>query len=281
VFDGFLAVYDLDHEKNESNTLLKSIDKNTKLQLIDFNKDQHFTQPPAHYTEALLVKTMEELGIGRPSTYAPTIATIISRRYVIKEKKNLYVTELGEAVNAMMKQAFPAIVDVNFTANLEMLLDLVEEGGVNWKSVVRNFYPDFEEALKAAQEDLEKVEIADEVTDEICDDCGSNMVIKYGPYGKFLACPGFPNCRNTKPHFEKIGVPCPQCGKEVVLKKTKKGRKYYGCIDNPECDFMSWAKPSKEVCPECGKYMVEKGKKLMCSDNTCGYVCNIKEKVEN
>jgi DNA topoisomerase-1 len=162
-----------------------------------------------------------------------------------------------------------------------MLLDLVEEGGVNWKSVVRNFYPDFEEALKAAQEDLEKVEIADEVTDEICDDCGSNMVIKYGPYGKFLACPGFPNCRNTKPHFEKIGVPCPQCGKEVVLKKTKKGRKYYGCIDNPECDFMSWAKPSKEVCPECGKYMVEKGKKLMCSDNTCGYVCNIKEKVEN
>jgi DNA topoisomerase-1 len=281
VFDGFLAVYDLDHEKNESNTLLKSIDKNTKLQLIDFNKDQHFTQPPAHYTEALLVKTMEELGIGRPSTYAPTIATIISRRYVIKEKKNLYVTELGEAVNAMMKQAFPAIVDVNFTANLEMLLDLVEEGGVNWKSVVRNFYPDFEEALKAAQEDLEKVEIADEVTDEICDECGSNMVIKYGPYGKFLACPGFPDCRNTKPHFEKIGVPCPQCGKEVVLKKTKKGRKYYGCIDNPECDFMSWAKPSKEVCPECGKYMVEKGKKLMCSDNTCGYVCNIKEKVEN
>lgn len=280
VFDGFLAVYDLDNEKNENNTLLKSIDKDTKLTFLDFVKEQHFTQPPAHYTEALLVKTMEELGIGRPSTYAPTIATIIARRYVIKEKKNLYVTELGEAVNSMMKQAFPAIVDVNFTANLEMLLDLVEEGGIAWKNVVRNFYPDFEEALKEAQEELEKVEIADEVTDVICEECGRNMVIKYGPYGKFLACPGFPECRNTKPHFEKIGVPCPQCGKEVVLKKTKKGRKYYGCIDNPECDFMSWAKPSKEMCPQCGKYMVEKGKKLMCSDPSCGYVCSVENKKE-
>ena len=280
VFDGFLAVYDLDHEKNENNTLLKSIDKDTKLTFLDFVKDQHFTQPPAHYTEALLVKTMEELGIGRPSTYAPTIATIIARRYVIKEKKNLYVTELGEAVNSMMKQAFPAIVDVNFTANLEMLLDLVEEGGIAWKNVVRNFYPDFEKALKEAQEKLEEVEIADEVTDVICEECGRNMVIKYGPYGKFLACPGFPECRNTKPHFEKIGVACPKCGKEVVLKKTKKGRKYYGCIDNPECDFMSWAKPSKEKCPQCGSYMVEKGKNLMCSDKNCGYVCNIEEKID-
>lgn len=274
VFDGFQAVYRMDTEKNENNTLLKSIDKNTKLDLIDFQKDQHFTQPPAHYTEALLVKTLEELGIGRPSTYAPTIATIISRRYVTKEKKNLYVTELGEAVNTMMKQAFPAIVDVNFTANFEMLLDKVEEGDIAWKNVVRNFYPDFEEALIAAQKELEKIEIADEVTDVICEECGRNMVIKYGPYGKFLACPGFPECRNTKPHYEKIGVPCPICGKEVVLKKTKKGRKYYGCENNPECDFMSWAKPSKEVCPKCGKYMVEKGKKLMCSEPECGYVCS-------
>lgn len=279
-FDGFLAVYNIDNEKSENNTLLKSIDQDTKLELLDFDKDQHFTQPPAHYTEALLVKTLEELGIGRPSTYAPTIATIISRRYVTKEKKNLYVTELGEAVNNMMKQAFPAIVDVNFTANLEMLLDKVEDGGIAWKTVVRNFYPDFEEALKAAQEELEKVEIADEVTDVVCEECGRNMVIKYGPYGKFLACPGFPDCRNTKPHYEKIGVPCPLCGKEVVLKKTKKGRKFYGCEDNPDCEFMSWAKPSKEVCPKCGKYMVEKGKKLMCSDSACGYVCD-KPKEEN
>ncbi|MCI5950829.1 MAG: type I DNA topoisomerase [Anaerostipes sp.] len=279
-FDGFLAVYNIDNEKSENNTLLKSIDQDTKLELLDFAKDQHFTQPPAHYTEALLVKTLEELGIGRPSTYAPTIATIISRRYVTKEKKNLYVTELGEAVNNMMKQAFPAIVDVNFTANLEMLLDKVEDGGIAWKTVVRNFYPDFEEALKEAQEELEKVEIADEVTDVVCEECGRNMVIKYGPYGKFLACPGFPDCRNTKPHYEKIGVPCPLCGKEVVLKKTKKGRKFYGCEDNPDCEFMSWAKPSKEVCPKCGKYMVEKGKKLMCSDSACGYVCD-KPKEEN
>ncbi len=279
-FDGFLAVYNIDNEKSENNTLLKSIDQDTKLELLDFTKDQHFTQPPVHYTEALLVKTLEELGIGRPSTYAPTIATIISRRYVTKEKKNLYVTEMGEAVNNMMKQAFPAIVDVNFTANLEMLLDKVEDGGIAWKTVVRNFYPDFEEALKEAQEELEKVEIADEVTDVVCEECGRNMVIKYGPYGKFLACPGFPDCRNTKPHYEKIGVPCPLCGKEVVLKKTKKGRKFYGCEDNPDCEFMSWAKPSKEVCPKCGKYMVEKGKKLMCSDSACGYVCD-KPKEEN
>lgn len=279
-FEGFLAVYNLDQEKTENNVLLKSISKDTELSLMEFEPEQHFTQPPAHYTEALLVKTLEELGVGRPSTYAPTITTIIARRYVIKEKKNLYVTELGEAVNHMMKQAFPAIVDVNFTANLEMLLDVVEEGGIYWKNVIRNFYPDFEIALKAAQEELEKVEIADEVTDEVCEECGRHMVIKYGPYGKFLACPGFPDCRNTKPHYEKIGVPCPECGKEVVLKKTKKGRKYYGCENNPECEFMSWAKPYKEPCPECGKYMVEKGKKLMCSDPNCGYVCSKPEEKE-
>ena len=281
VFDGFLAVYNIDNEKSDNNTLLKSIDQDTKLSFLDFEETQHFTQPPAHYTEALLVKTLEELGIGRPSTYAPTIATIISRRYVIKEKKNLYMTELGEAVNCMMKKAFPAIVDVNFTANLEMLLDAVEDGDIAWKTVVRNFYPDFEEALNAALEALEKVEIADEVTDVVCEECGRNMVIKYGPYGKFLACPGFPDCKNTKPHFEKIGVACPMCGKEIVLKKTKKGRKYFGCENNPECEFMSWAKPAKEVCPKCGKYMVEKGKKLMCSDNTCGYVCDKPKENDN
>ena len=270
-FDGFMSVYNIDNEKAEANLLLKSIDENTKLTFEEFDAKQHFTQPPAHYTEALLVKTLEELGIGRPSTYAPTITTILARRYIVKENKNLYVTELGEAVNSMMKKAFPSIVDVNFTANLESLLDKVEEGVVNWKTVVENFYPDLEEAVQKAQQELESIKIEDEVTDVICDLCGKNMVVKYGPHGKFLACPGFPECRNTKPHFEKVGVPCPKCGKEVVLKKTKKGRKYYGCENNPECDFMSWQKPSEKRCPQCGSYMVEKGQKLVCADEKCGY----------
>ncbi|MBO8464163.1 MAG: type I DNA topoisomerase [Firmicutes bacterium] len=272
-FDGFMSVYNIDNEKADSNILLKSIDENTKLTFEEFDTKQHFTQPPAHYTEALLVKTLEELGIGRPSTYAPTITTILARRYIVKENKNLYVTELGEAVNQMMKKAFPSIVDVNFTANLETLLDKVEEGTINWKTVVENFYPDLEEAVEVAQKELDTVTIEDEVTDVICDECGRNMVVKYGPHGKFLACPGFPECRNTKPHFEKIGVPCPKCGKEVVLKKTKKGRKYYGCENNPDCDFMSWQKPSEKKCPQCGSYMVEKGQKLVCADEKCGYVC--------
>lgn len=275
-FDGFLSVYNINNEKSEGNVMLKSIDEDTKLTLNNLEPKQHFTQPPAHYTEASLVKTLEEFGIGRPSTYAPTISTITARRYVVKEKKNLYVTELGEAVNNMMKKAFASIVDVNFTAMMEGLLDMVEEGKVHWKSVIENFYPDFEIAVKNAEKELEKIKIEDEVTDVICDECGRNMVVKYGPYGKFLACPGFPECRNTKPHFEKVGIPCPMCGGEVVLKKTKKGRKYYGCENNPECDFMSWQKPSKEKCPECGGYMVEKGNKLVCANEQCGYVRNLK-----
>lgn len=274
-FDGFLSVYNINNEKSEGNVMLKSIDEDTKLTLNNLEPKQHFTQPPAHYTEASLVKTLEEFGIGRPSTYAPTISTITARRYVVKEKKNLYVTELGEAVNNMMKKAFASIVDVNFTAMMEGLLDMVEEGKVHWKSVIENFYPDFEIAVKNAEKELEKIKIEDEVTDVICDECGRNMVVKYGPYGKFLACPGFPECRNTKPHFEKVGIPCPMCGGEVVLKKTKKGRKYYGCENNPECDFMSWQKPSKEKCPDCGGYMLEKGNKLVCADEKCGYVKTI------
>lgn len=279
VFDGFMAVYVMDNEKEEVSASLKAIDKESKLALEQLEEKQHFTQPPAHYTEALLVKTLEELGIGRPSTYAPTITTIIARRYIVKENKNLYVTELGEAVNQMMKKAFPSIVDVTFTANLESLLDMVEEGSVQWKTVVRNFYPDLEEAVENALKELEEVKIEDEITEEICEVCGRNMVIKYGPYGKFLACPGFPECKFTKPHFEKVGVPCPLCGKEVVLKKTKKGRKYYGCENNPECEFMSWQKPSKKKCPNCGGYMLEKGNKLLCADESCGFVCeNEKQK---
>ena len=277
VFEGFRAVYvESDEEKEENNVLVKSIDKDSKLTKEELEPKQHFTQPPAHYTEASLVKALEELGIGRPSTYAPTISTIIARRYVAKENKNLYMTEIGEVVNNIMKQSFPSIVDENFTANMEGLLDMVAEGKVAWKSVISNFYPDLEEAVQIAEKEQESVKIEDEVTDVICEECGRNMVIKYGPHGRFLACPGFPECRNTKPYLEKIGVPCPVCGKDVVLRKTKKGRKYYGCEDNPTCEFMSWQKPSKEKCPKCGGYMVEKGNKLLCSNEECGYKTYIK-----
>ncbi|MGN0333398.1 MAG: type I DNA topoisomerase [Lachnospiraceae bacterium] len=272
-FEGFRTVYtEAGEEKEENNVLLKSLDKTSNLTKDSFESKQHFTQPPAHYTEASLVKTLEELGIGRPSTYAPTISTIIARRYVAKENKNLYLTEIGEVVNNMMKQSFPSIVDVNFTANMESLLDGVAEGKVKWKTIIENFYPDIEEAVTKAEKELETVKIEDEVTDIVCEQCGRNMVIKYGPHGKFLACPGFPECRNTKPYLEKIGVPCPVCGKEIVLRKTKKGRKYYGCEDNPNCEFMSWQKPSTKKCPRCGSYMVEKGNKLCCSNEQCGFV---------
>ncbi len=271
-FDGFMLAYtEADDEKESKQVLLKDIDENAKLSLVDMDPKQHFTQPPTHFTEASLVKTLEELGIGRPSTYSPTITTIIARRYITKENKNLYVTEIGEVVNSIMKESFPTIVDEHFTANMESLLDSVAEGAVNWKTVVANFYPDLEAAVQAAEKDLEKVTIEDEVTDEICEVCGRNMVIKYGPHGKFLACPGFPECRNTKPYYEKIGVACPKCGKDVVIKMTKKGRRYYGCIDNPECDFMSWGRPVDKKCPRCGGYMVEKGAKLACADAHCGY----------
>ena len=244
VFDGFMSVYvQDDDEKNGSNTLVKAIDKNSVLTLESLDEKQHFTQPPAHFTEAALVKVLEELGIGRPSTYAPTISTIIARRYVAKEGRNLYLTEIGEVVNHMMKQAFPSIVESDFTANVESLLDMVEDGLVGWKTVVSNFYPDLDEAVKTAEEELEKVKIEDEVTDEVCEQCGRNMVVKYGPHGKFLACPGFPDCRNTKPYLEKIGVPCPKCGKEVVLRRSSKGRKFYSCEGYPECDYVSWKKP--------------------------------------
>jgi len=245
-FEGFQTVYmEADEEKEKSNVLVKNLTKDSKLVMEELESKQHFTQPPAHYTEASLVKVLEELGIGRPSTYAPTISTIIARRYVAKEKKNLYITEIGEVVNNIMKQSFTSIVDVNFTANMEGLLDMVAEGKVEWKSVISNFYPDLEEAVQIAEKELEKVSIADEVTDVVCEECGRNMVIKYGPHGRFLACPGFPECRNTKPYLEKIGVPCPVCGKDIVVRKTKKGRKYYGCEDNPTCEYMSWSKPTE------------------------------------
>lgn len=272
-FDGFLSVYSSEDDREEENTLSGSLDRESRLSFLSFDPKQHFTQPAAHYTEAAMVKELEELGIGRPSTYAATIGTILGRRYVVKENRNLYVTELGEVVNNMMKEAFPSIVDVNFTANMEALLDGVEDGSVKWKTVVENFYPDLDEAVKLAEKELSEVTIADEVSDEVCEVCGRRMVIKYGPHGRFLACPGFPECRNTKPYFEKIDVACPLCGKDIVMKKTKKGRRYYGCIDNPACGFMVWQRPSGQNCPKCGGCLLVRGGRLVCANEQCGYSC--------
>ena len=279
-FDGFMSVYVQEEDKEAANTLLGKLEQGDVLKLGQLAPSQHFTQPPAHYTEASLVKALEEQGIGRPSTYAPTITTILARRYVTKENKNLYVTELGEVVNGIMRKCFPSIVDTSFTANMEQLLDKIGDGTVRWKTVVENFYPDLDEAVKVARDTLESVKIADEVSDVICDICGRNMVIKYGPHGKFLACPGLKERKNTKPYLEKIGVACPKCGKDVVIRKTKKGRRFYGCENNPDCEFMSWQRPSKEKCPQCGGYMVERGNRLLCADPQCGYSMDMKTKEE-
>lgn len=272
VFPGFMSVYQSAEDKEEANSVLAKVKEDSKLKMQELKEEQHFTQPPAHYTEASLVKALEELGIGRPSTYAPTISTLISRRYVAKEQKNLYLSELGDIVNQIMVKAFPSIVDVNFTATMEALLDSVAEGTIEWKTVIRNFYPDLVESVSKAEKVLEKIELHDEETDVECELCGRKMVIKYGPHGKFLACPGFPDCRNTKPYYEKIGVTCPKCGGDIVIKKTQKGRRYYGCINNPECDVMTWQKPSDKRCPKCGNMLLERGNKLVCADNTCGYI---------
>jgi DNA topoisomerase-1 len=271
-FDGYMLVYtEADQEKDEKKNAVMNLTEDTKLSFDRFDEKQHFTQPPAHFTEASLVHTLEELGIGRPSTYAPTISTLLKRHYVTKEGRNIFMTELGDAVNTIMKKSFPTIVDEQFTANMEGLLDGVEEGTVDWKSIVLNFYPDLEASVKKAEEDLEKVNIADEQTDVVCENCGRHMVIKYGPHGKFLACPGFPECRNTKPYLEKINVPCPKCNKDIVIRKTRKGRVFYGCEDYPNCDFMSWQRPVEKKCPKCGNYMVIRGNKLVCSNQECGY----------
>jgi DNA topoisomerase-1 len=277
-FDGFSKVYmDSDDSDEKKPKDFSVYEKGDVLTLKSYEDKQHFTQPKPHFTEASLVHTLEELGIGRPSTYSPTITTLLKRHYVIKDERNLFVSELGEIVNKIMVESFPEIVDKTFTANMESLLDGVEAGEVEWKSIIRNFYPDLMKEVHKAEDELEKVEIKDEETDVICDKCGRHMVIKYGPHGKFLACPGFPECRNTKPYLEKIGVACPKCGKDIVIRKTKKGRKFYGCEDYPTCDFMSWQRPVSERCPRCGKYMVIRGKKIVCSDPECGYSEEIKE----
>lgn len=268
-FEGFMSVYVESDFVEEKDGISGNIDENTELKFDKFEPGQHFTQPPAHFTEASLVKTLEELGIGRPSTYAPTITTLITRHYVAKEKKNLFITEIGTIVNKIMTDAFCEIVDAQFTASMERLLDKVASGDIKWKEIVRNFYPDLEREVKKETEELEKIEIKPEVTDEICPNCGKNLIIKNGPYGKFLACPGFPDCKFTKPHLEKIGIPCPICGSEVVLRKSKKGRPFYSCEKSPECEFISWQRPSTEKCPKCGSYMLEKGKKLVCANEKC------------
>ena len=272
-FKGFLEVYDKNTDDAEGK--IPEVEIGNKLNMNDIIPTQHFTQPPPRFTDASLVKTLEEIGVGRPSTYAPTLTTIQARNYVVKESKMLYPTELGEVINDIMKTYFPDIVNIDFTANMEDDLDKVEEGKQEWKQIIRDFYPDFIKAVESAQEKLGKIEIKDEVTDVICDKCGRNMVVKYGRYGKFLACPGFPDCQNAKPFFEDADVNCPKCGGKVQIKKTKKGRKYFGCENNPECDFMSWNKPTGELCPKCGSYMVEKGTKnpkIVCSNVQCGYI---------
>lgn len=279
-FGGFLTVYSNDEDEGLNEGRTSGLDENSVLTLGEFLPAQHFTQPAPHYTEASLVRALEEQGIGRPSTYAPTITTILARHYVVKEDKNLYMTELGEVVNNMMKEAFPTIVDPAFTANLESLLDGVAEGNVKWKTIIENFYPDLDKAVKQAEKDLAEVKIADEETDVVCDKCGRHMVIKYGPHGKFLACPGFPECRNTMPYYEKIGVKCPECGKDIVVKKTRKGRKYYGCMGNPECTFMTWNRPSDKICPKCGSILLIKGRKLVCYNQDCGYMEDLPQTAE-
>lgn len=276
--DGFMLVYtDTEEDENKKKSALYSLEEGDTLNFINFEEKQHFTQPPAHFTEASLVHTLEELGIGRPSTYAPTIATLLKRHYVTKEGKSIFMTELGSTVNKIMVEYFPSIVNEKFTANMESLLDGVEEGTVDWKSIVRNFYPDLDESVKKAEKALEKITIADEVSDVICENCGRRMVIKYGPHGRFLACPGFPECKNTKPYLEKIGVKCPKCGDDIVIRKTGKGRVFYGCMNYPKCDFTSWQRPVDMKCPKCGKYMVIRGNRYVCSDNECGYYIDKKD----
>lgn len=278
IFDGYTKIYNF---YDREDRILPEISEGDDLKVNGIFPEQHFTQPPARYTEASLVKTLEELGIGRPSTYAPTIATILNREYVEKNGSSLQPTELGTLVTEILEANFSKLMDVDFTAKLENELDTIEEGEANWKEVVKESYEPFEEAIKEALENIEKVNM-DIETDEICELCGSNMVIKYGRFGKFMACKNYPECKNTKPIVNKIGVKCPKCGEgEIIVRKTKKGRAFYGCSKYPECDFIEWNKPVEEVCPECGSYMTEKVskkcKKHICSNKECGFEKEIEE----
>ena len=287
VFDGYTAVYiEGRDEAQEKDVALPEINKGDKLEATKIEKEQHFTQPPARYTEATLVKTLEEKGIGRPSTYSPTISTIIERGEVRREKKVLYPTELGFIVTQIMKDNFKSIVDVKFTADMETKLDHIKDGKCEWKSVVRDFYDPFMQSVDKASATIEKIDVPDEVSDVVCDKCGALMVYKMGRFGKFLACPNFPACRNTKAIVEKLPVPCPKCGAALIKRKTKRGKIFYGCERYPECDFVSWDMPSGENCPKCGAMMVNKigprGKYTACSNKDCGYIVrNAKKGSEN
>lgn len=275
-FKGFMKVYveGKDDEKEEKDIVLPELKEGQEVMLKKLEPKQHFTQPPSRYTEATLVKVLEEKGIGRPSTYAPTITTIIARYYVEKDKKCLIPTELGRVVTLLLREHFRDIVNVEFTARMEEKLDDVEVGKRNWVDILEEFYPSFSLTLEQAEKLVEHVEIHDEVTEIPCEKCGKMMVIKHGRFGKFLACPGFPECRNAKPIVEEAGVECPECKAKVLIKKTKKGKKYYGCENNPKCGFMTWDIPSNEKCPECNNFLLKKkGRKnlLVCSNANCKY----------
>ena len=275
-FAGFTSVYEesTDEATETAESTLPQFNIGDPVVVESVSSDQHFTQPPARFTEASLVRTLEEKGIGRPSTYAPTITTIIARGYVMRENKRLYPTELGKMINAMMAEHFGQIVDVDFTAQLEDELDQVEEGSMEWKNVLRKFYPPFEDMLEKAEDAIEKVEIKDEPSDEVCDKCGAQMVYRMGRFGRFLACPNFPACRNTKPILNYIDAPCPKCGGRLLEKTSRKNRKFYGCEHYPECDFVSWEMPVEEKCEKCGSYMTLKTSRggasfHLCSNETC------------
>lgn len=277
-FQGFLKVYStLDEEVAE--IYLPALGKNDLLKFIDLDNKQNFTKPPSRFTEASLIKMMEELGIGRPSTYAPTISTILSRGYVVLDKKVFFPTELGLLVNDLLTDYFKHVVNEEFTANLEDNLDKIAAGDIKWKSVVSDFYNEFKVELKIAESEIDKIEVEDEVSEEICDKCGRNMVVKNGRFGKFLACPGYPECKNTKPIVEKIDVPCPLCEGDIVRKRSKKGRIFYGCINYPKCEFVSWDEPIKDKCPQCeGPLTIKRLKNknmIKCSDKGCGFSRNI------
>lgn len=283
-FKGFLILYEesVDEEKeNESDndeekeTMLPELTEGERVKPLDIKPSQHFTQPASRYTEAMLVKALEEKGIGRPSTYAPTISTIISRGYVIKEKKYLIPTELGKIVNTLMEEHFKDIININFTADLEAQLDSVESGKRNWKELLAGFYKDFSKSVETASEKISKIELPVEESDEVCEKCGRKMVIKMGRYGKFLACPGFPECRNAKPILNDAGVICPKCGGKIYNKKSKKGRHYLSCENYPKCDYSSWETASEKKCPKCGNFMTQKykGNKILytCSLESCAH----------
>ena len=285
-FDGFMKLYEYANEDDESSVMLPELEENETLKVASLKGTQHFTQPAPRYTEASFVKLLEEKGIGRPSTYVPTISILLGRSYVIREKKNLIPTELGEIVNNIMSEYFNQIVDVDFTAAMERKLDDVEEGSENWTKIVEEFFSPLKVAIEKAEKEISKVVIEDKVSDVRCEKCGRMMVIKRGRYGEFLACPGYPECKNAKPIVEEIDVPCPECGKPIVIKKSKKGKKFYGCSGYPECKFVSWYEPVKEKCPKCDSYMVlkyskTKGKFVQCSNGECDYKETVKDDNKN